>query len=325
VADNEKAHRALMKEAGAYRASDPVLFLKALALAHDVTEGKFRFLRSEVLQTVLAKLHRALQLCDFRNEIVVRPEGVFVDVSGVLMEVTNTPFYLKSSGAAYTNQGEAILRVLARMNIALSTAVDVGANFGEISLWLARQHPQARVIAIEPSSDNLNVLRINKAAQRFPTDAVEIVQEAVSERSGVVSITKGVSTMNRVVTDGKADASETVRCDRLDGIFDRYGVRTADFVKIDIEGGEPALKEAIAALGNRVRSYYIEFSKFAPLDDYLALAQTLLSRRFACYDEAGSTALDDLQAIERHLRSALAAESTLFTNLWFVAAKTDIH
>jgi 2-polyprenyl-3-methyl-5-hydroxy-6-metoxy-1,4-benzoquinol methylase len=190
VADNEKAHRALMKEAGAYRASDPVLFLKALALAHDVTEGKFRFLRSEVLQTVLAKLHRALQLCDFRNEIVVRPEGVFVDVSGVLMEVTHTPFYLKSSGAAYTNQGEAILRVLARMNIALSTAVDVGANFGEISLWLARQHPQARVIAIEPSSDNLNVLRINKAAQRFPTDAVEIVQEAVSERSGVVSITK---------------------------------------------------------------------------------------------------------------------------------------
>jgi FkbM family methyltransferase len=207
---------------------------------------------------------------------------------------------------------------LRRLNITLDTAIDVGANFGEISLWFTREYPAARIIAIEPSSYNMKVLKLNKEAQSFPTDRLELMQEAVGDMRGPVSMTKGVGSMNRIVGDDKSAATELVTCDRLDSILERCGVKNADFVKIDIEGSEPRLREAVVALRDRVRSYYIEFSQFAPKEDYIALAQSLLSQGFVCYDETASITLRDVPEIAQHLRQAFAPGPMAVTNLWFV-------
>lgn len=310
-------YAALMQELAAYRRSDPLLLLKGMAGGESLTDPKLRHVRAEALHTLAMKLHRALRMCDFRNEIVVRPEGVFVNIGGVLMEVSLTSFYLKSSGQAQANQGEEIDRVLRRLNITLDTAIDVGSNFGEISLWFTREYPAARMIAIEPSSYNMKVLKLNKEAQSFPTDRVELIQEAVGDKRDLVSITKSMGSMNRIVSDDKSGATELVRCDRLDNMFERCGVKTADFVKIDIEGSEPRLREAVVALRDRVRAYYIEFSQFAPNEDYMALAQSLLSQRFVCYDETASITLRNAPEIAQHLRQAFAPGPMAVTNLWF--------
>jgi FkbM family methyltransferase len=243
---------------------------------------------------------------------------VFINVSGVLMESSRTGIYLKSSGTPYQNQGTRLSQILDRMNINVSTAVDVGANFGEISLWLARAYPAARIVAIEPSSDNLSVFSLNMNAQNFSTNRLEIIQHAVSDHAGTVAMSTGAGAMNRVVAAGETKGTEPVQCDRLDTLFDRHRIRVADFVKIDIEGGEPQLRGALHALGGRVRSYYIEFSQFAPFDDYLALASTLLSLRFVCYDEAASTKLTTIEDVARHLRTAFASGPIAVTNLWFI-------
>jgi FkbM family methyltransferase len=205
------------------------------------------------------------------------------------------------------------------MNIGVSTAVDVGANYGEISLWLTREYPEARIVAIEPSSDNLRVFELNRSAQSFPTDRIELIRQAVTDQAGMVAIQRGVSTTNRVIASDGSNGEERVSCDRLDSLFDRHGIRTADFVKIDIEGGEPKLREALLALRNRVRSYYIEFSQFAPSEDYLALASALLSLDFMCYDETASSRLNNTSEIARHLRTAFEPGPMTVTNLWFIS------
>jgi FkbM family methyltransferase len=161
------------------------------------------------------------------------------------------------------------------------------------------------------------VFALNKNAQSFSTDRIEIIQQAVADQAGTAAMTRGAGAMNRVVA-GEAKDTEPVSCDRLDALFDRHDIRTADFVKIDIEGGEPKLRDALLALGNRVRSYYIEFSQFAPLDDYLALASTLLSLRFACYDETASSKLITIEDVARHLQTAFAPGPMTVTNLWFI-------
>jgi FkbM family methyltransferase len=309
---------ALLQELEPYRKTDPLRFLKGVAAAANIADPDYRFLRAEVLHALAMKLHGAARLCDFPNEIVVRPQGVFVNATGVLMESSRTGIYLKSSGAPYENQGVQLSKVLARMNISVTTAVDVGANFGEISLWLAREYPDARVVAIEPSTDNLSVFELNKNAQNFATDRLETIRHAVSDRAGTVAMSTGAGAMNRVVAAGETKGTETVQCDRLDTLFDRHGIRTADFVKIDIEGGEPELRGALLALGHRVRSYYIEFSQFAPLDDYLALASALFSLHFACYDEAASSRFTTVEDVARHLKAAFATGPIAVTNLWFI-------
>ena len=67
-----------------------------------------------------------------------------------------------------------------------------------------------------------------------------------------------------------------------------------------------------------MRSYYIEFSRFAPLADYLALAQTLLALGFVCYDSAGSANLGGTKEIDQYLQGVFAS-GVLATNLWFIA------
>jgi FkbM family methyltransferase len=203
------------------------------------------------------------------------------------------------------------------MRIDVATAVDVGANFGEIALWFACQFPHATVLAVEPSSLNVQVLYANIAAQRFPTASLRVVQCAVSDRNGVVHITRGVGPMVRIVAEDAA-GTETVACERLDTLLDRCGVNCADFVKIDIEGSEPLLIEAIAPLRGRVRAYYIEFSQFAARAGYLALAQALLDSGYVCLDEAASEQLADTAAIVRYLDEAFAPGPLAVTNLWFV-------
>ena len=127
--------------------------------------------------------------------------------------------------------------------------------------------------------------------------------------------------MNRVIAAGDSDGTEPINCGRLDILFDRCDIRTADFVKIDIEGGEPKLTEALIALGNRVRAYYIEFSQFAPFDDYMALASALLSQHFICYDETAASKLRTVEDIARHIRTAFAPGPITATNLWFIGVQ----
>jgi FkbM family methyltransferase len=196
--------------------------------------------------------------------------------------------------------------------------VDVGANFGEIALWFVCEYPGARVLAIEPSSANVKVLKRNVAAQSFATGNLEIAHTAVGEKSGFAALTKGAGQMARVVADDES-GTERVPCERLDTLFSRYEIDRADFVKIDIEGSEPGLMGAIAALAGRVRSYYIEFSQFAPMQRYLALAELLLKNDFACYDEPAERRFGGTDELEPHLRRAFAAGPIAATNLWFFA------
>jgi len=312
-------YEALMRELERYRKSDPLLFLRGLAVAGDVGHTDRRFIRAEALQGLAAKLHAATRLCDFPYEIVVRPEGIFTVISGVLLESSRSPLYLKASGQPGRLQGDIFAEILQRMNIPLATFVDVGANFGEISLAMARTYPHARIVAIEPSSDNLAVFDINRKVQHFPTQHIEVIRLAVTDKAELAAMPKGANTMNRVVPLGAADNTEQVACESLDTLFDRHAIHTADFVKIDIEGGEPKLKDALTALGHRVRVYYIEFSQFAPFDDYIALAASLLAQRFDCYDETATARLGSADDIARYLRATFAPGKMAVANLWFFA------
>lgn len=120
--------------------------------------------------------------------------------------------------------------------------VDVGANIGYYTLLFAQGvGPSGKIVAVEPSPDNLSELAINVEHNRLGN--VEIVPKAVGADRRTVGLLKGI---NSGVTDDDR-AAFTVEQDMIDNI----AKERIDLLKIDIEGYEwQALMGAQRVLSN---------------------------------------------------------------------------
>jgi FkbM family methyltransferase len=104
--------------------------------------------------------------------------------------------------------------------------VDAGANVGLFTAFALSRWPGALVTAIEPDRDNLRALRafvdLNAAT------SVRVVPAAASTSDEQVRFSSGAGAGSRLSDDGElVDAIDFIPL-----------LTTADFVKLDIEGGE---------------------------------------------------------------------------------------
>lgn len=123
-----------------------------------------------------------------------------------------------------------------------STVVDVGAFVGAFSRGVASMVD--RVIAVEPSPETVTCLRGNLAGR----ENVELHEGAVGEYDGSTEIHLGddPSDNGRFDIDGRSlDRTVTVQISRLDTLAERYGLDGIDLLKVDAEGAEPEVLEAI--------------------------------------------------------------------------------
>ena len=115
------------------------------------------------------------------------------------------------------------------------TIVDAGANAGYASLYFHRKYPNARIVAIEPDSENCDTLRFNVG---------KITNVQVLE-GGVWSSRQALEVTN---TDSpKCMVSLKPAANPVRGSIEGYGVpdimrmmdtEVIDLLKVDIEGGE---------------------------------------------------------------------------------------
>lgn len=145
--------------------------------------------------------------------------------------------------------------------------VDIGANIGVVSVYAALLG--ARVIAVEPQRDNLELLRRNLDLNGV-TDRVQVLPVAAHRDSGSAYITawRGNS---RVVFDPQSDADPTPVLSLAD-LLDEAGVDECDVLKVDIEGAEYALIDG-ADIETLCRARYLtlEFDDTEGLDTFGAM------------------------------------------------------
>ena len=130
-----------------------------------------------------------------------------------------------------------VLRSVVRLGM---TAVDVGANIGIHTRYLARLcGPNGRVVAFEPSPDNFARLKANvgKLAN------VTIHASAVGDRSGSISLylSPDLNVDHRTYETGEARHCIDVPVVRLDDIFPPGS--HVDVLKVDVQGFEAAVLE----------------------------------------------------------------------------------
>lgn len=129
------------------------------------------------------------------------------------------------------------------------TIVDAGAYTGLSTAFFANRYPEAKIIAIEPSEQNFELLEVNTAAAKN----VIIVQAALWTDTGKVSLTDpgdgewGFRLADHGATGGH-DASHhdgrdsgKVRAVTVRDVIENYDLGVIDLLKLDIEGCEKEL------------------------------------------------------------------------------------
>lgn len=131
------------------------------------------------------------------------------------------------------------------------TFIDVGANVGLYSaLALSTPGFRGRVLAIEPHAESRAYLQ--KTIQANGGTA-QICDLAASDSPGTLTLYKNPENKgdNRLYPDPLLRGEERIAADTLDNICRRYGITSAQFIKIDVQGAEAQVmrgaKELLAA------------------------------------------------------------------------------
>jgi FkbM family methyltransferase len=125
-----------------------------------------------------------------------------------------------------------------------SRVFDIGAHQGVVAMMLAREvGSSGHVLAVEPNPHNVAVAVKNRELNGMTQ--VEILEAAVSDRSGTIVFSNG---LDGQLDDGSgAGGRMSVASVTLDELAQRYGV--PGFVMLDVEGAEClALKGGVQTL-----------------------------------------------------------------------------
>ena len=118
--------------------------------------------------------------------------------------------------------------------------VDAGANVGYASVWFANRYPQARIIAIEPSAANFQLLCENTA--NYPN--VSLLQAGVWPRACHLKIVTHDAQGNFLgewgfrVEETDEPGAQTLPAVTLGQVLRDSGQPAIDLLKIDVEGAE---------------------------------------------------------------------------------------
>ena len=124
--------------------------------------------------------------------------------------------------------------------------IDAGANIGDFTVKIAGK--VSKVIAIEPSRENLSYLRLNAGN----TQNVTIIQKAIGNERGIIGFTgQGVSAAV------KENANNRVEIDMLDSICEDLKIAPT-LLKMDIEGYEGDALRGMERSMDTVRRMVIE-------------------------------------------------------------------
>lgn len=137
--------------------------------------------------------------------------------------------------------------------------IDAGGCYGLATYYLKRRFPKARIVAFEPDPDSAAIFREN--IETIGMTDVDLRQEAVGARNAEATfyalpgMPMGSSTSRRLLEKGRPVSEITVRQIDLAAVI---GDRRVDFLKLDVEGAEYDILDALDGRMAGIRNLFIE-------------------------------------------------------------------
>jgi FkbM family methyltransferase len=145
-------------------------------------------------------------------------------------------------GSLY-DEGDAILRILEKVIKPTSNCIDVGCHLGSMLAPICRLAPDGKHMAFEPTPYKADWLQ-----KKYPH--VDVRREALGDLNGEAEFFhqvdySGFSGLRPIENEDWNVRVLKVMCARLDDVIDS---RKVDFIKIDVEGGEPLVIRGAARI-----------------------------------------------------------------------------
>lgn len=124
--------------------------------------------------------------------------------------------------------------------------LDIGANIGAASLLLREYYPEARIIAFEPEPDNFAVLKLNTQADKnIEIHCVGLSSEDREAKLFLEDDSRNLGGYSTRRFGSEVKSVSTVKLRRADSFLSMLGVHHVDLIKIDTEGAEREILEAL--------------------------------------------------------------------------------
>lgn len=159
--------------------------------------------------------------------------------------------------------------------------LDIGACEGEDSIRYKRLFPKAEVIAFEPNTSNLEKIYHNLRV--FGDEEIKVLPYALSSRNGTAemhissgnpegipesphwdygnkssSLLQPSELMSRFHSWLRFDTKVTVPTRRLDSVLSELGIRSVDFIHMDVQGAELMVLEGSVEILPAVACIWLE-------------------------------------------------------------------
>jgi FkbM family methyltransferase len=159
--------------------------------------------------------------------------------------------------------------------------LDLGANIGLTTTWMAAHGQFTKIVAVEPDHENAVLLAKNLEQNGIKG---EVIEAAVGPRDGTVYFKRsswfnlGTCVETASDSDGPRGDEVPVRMVSVPYILDQFGLDSLGVVKVDIEGSEQALFLGPCGWLERTSALIVEFH--LTLVDYPLLTKTVESHGF---------------------------------------------
>ena len=140
----------------------------------------------------------------------------------------------------------------------VKTVLDIGANVGAASFYLAASYPEARIYAFEPGSDALSLLQKNVA----PLRNVTVFPFGLYSRDMTLDLFHGKndSVESSICASTRTEhESEQIRLVDVSRFLFEQGIEKIDVLKIDTEGCEVPILQSLSKWLPDVKVLYVEY------------------------------------------------------------------
>ena len=134
--------------------------------------------------------------------------------------------------------------------------IDAGANIGLRSIWFASLFPEARIVAIEPATNNFELLQKN--TEKY--NNITCIKAGLWKSDAFLGITNpGDDPWGFIVEERTSNESgNAIRAVSMPSLLEQFSIGQVDVLKIDIEGSEKEVFDHSVAWIDKVNIFFIE-------------------------------------------------------------------
>lgn len=163
--------------------------------------------------------------------------------------LSNTNFYFYDSIISYTTNivsSEIEQYNFDKINFKEGDIViDIGANVGMVSIYLAKKYPFLKIYAFEPIKQNYENLLRNIEINNIPNGVITAENFAITKDRRNIEIVSPLdntgassSIIERNLTEITSNINVNIKSITFDDIFEKFNIDKCKLLKIDCEGSE---------------------------------------------------------------------------------------